>query len=286
MPKTNPLCRDVRFGSKNMKAKILGVIGAGNMAEAILRGVIGSDLLAPEQILVSEPLAQRRDELCDMLGVACVEDNTEPAACQHVLLAVKPQVLDSVLDEIAPQVHPEAVVISIAAGYPTARIDSHLGGRGKLIRVMPNTPMLVGAGISALACGPRADTADMEWARDLFAACGRTVLLDEEKMDAVTALSGSGPAYVFYLTEAMIAAGIAEGLGPEAATTLATETVYGAARLMQQTGSAPETLRARVTSPNGTTERAVEQLEAHGVAKGIVAAIRAATQRSRELGQG
>ncbi|MFP4353760.1 MAG: pyrroline-5-carboxylate reductase [Phycisphaerae bacterium] len=268
-----------------MAEKTLGVIGAGNMAEAILRGVIGSDLLAPEQIVVSEPLQERRDAICDLLGIECTAENAATACCSHVLLAVKPQILDGVLEQIAAEVHPEAVVISIAAGYRTAKIDSKLGGRGKIIRVMPNTPMLVGAGISALACGPRADTEDMQWARDLFAACGRTVLLDEEKMDAVTAVSGSGPAYVFYLAEAMIAAGIANGLGPQAASDLAIETVHGAAKLLQQTGEAPETLRKRVTSPNGTTEAAIGELDKRNVAADIVAAITAAARRSKDLGK-
>ena len=262
----------------------LGVIGAGNMAEAILRGVISSDVLPPEQILVSEPVPQRRQELCDSLSISCTDDNAAAAACPHVLLAVKPQTLPGVLDEVASHVRPEAVVVSIAAGFSTSRIDRLLGGRGKIIRVMPNTPMLVGAGVSAMCCGARADRDDLEWARKVFASCGRTILLDEEKMDAVTAVSGSGPAYVFYLLEAMIAAGVAEGLGPESAAMLATETVYGAARLLQQTGEPPQVLRARVTSPGGTTQRAVEVLDGAGVKASLMTAIRAAAEKSRQLG--
>jgi pyrroline-5-carboxylate reductase len=253
------------------------------MAEAILSGVLESGMAAADQVLVSEPEPQRRTHLQERLGLSCVDDNARAASQMRILLAVKPQVLPGVLEEIAESVHPDALVMTIAAGVPTARIDSLLGGRGKIIRIMPNTPMLVGAGISALASGPRTDLEDMNYALGLFGACGQTVLVDEEKMDAVTAVSGSGPAYVFYLVEAMIAAGRAEGLGPETAHQLAVETVFGSARLLQQGGEDPRQLRKRVTSPNGTTQRAIETMEALGVGQALVKAVRAAAQRSREL---
>jgi pyrroline-5-carboxylate reductase len=263
----------------------LGVIGGGNMAEAILRGVLAARVLGGEDVVVSEPRVDRRDLLARDLHVTCVDDNAAAAACPCVLLAVKPQVMNDVLDGIAPAVWPAGMVISIAAGVATARIDQRLGGRGRIVRAMPNTPMLVGAGMTAVAPGPRAGKEDLEWAEKLFAACGRVVRVTEPMIDAVTAVSGSGPAYFFYLIEAMIAAGAAEGLDPAVAAQLAIQTCAGAAKLLAETGEKPEVLRARVTSPNGTTQRAIETLDAAGVKAHLVAAVRAAAARSRELGK-
>jgi pyrroline-5-carboxylate reductase len=264
----------------------LGVIGGGNMAQAILGGVTASGLIEPSAILVSEPVDERRSQLERELSVRCTEDNLQAATQPNVLLAVKPQVLSGVLACIAQAVAEDALVISIAAGVATATIDSLLGSRGRIVRVMPNTPMLAAAGISAIAAGPRAGQADVDYVAALFGACGRTVTVDEDKMDAVTAVSGSGPAYVFYLIEAMISAGLAEGLDEQTASLLAVETAFGAARLLQQTGSSPRQLRAKVTSPNGTTQRAIETMDAHNVQQSLIDAIRAAADRSRELARG
>ena len=263
----------------------LGVIGGGNMAEAILRGVVGGGVLDRGRIVVAEPLPARRELLSRDLQVACVESNALAAGCPHVLLAVKPQVMAGVLDEIAPAVAADAVVISIAAGISTRVLDDKLGGRGKLIRTMPNTPMLVGAGMTALAAGPRAAEADLAWAESLFAACGKTVRVAEDMIDAVTAVSGSGPAYFFYLIEAMIAAGVAEGLDADVAAVLAAQTCAGAAKLLSETREKPEVLRARVTSPGGTTQRAIETMDAASVQAALIRAVRAAAHRSRELGK-
>ncbi len=263
----------------------LGVIGAGNMAEALLRGVIASGFLPRETIVVSDPARQRREFFARELKVECLSDNAVPAGCRRVLLAVKPQVMTDVLKEIAPVVTQEALVISIAAGVKTALLDKALGGKGHLVRVMPNTAMLVSAGIAAVAAGPRATGDDLDWTGKLLEASGKTCVVPEEAMDAVTAVSGSGPAYFFYLIEAMIAAGIAEGLDPEIAALLAQQTCAGAARLLIETRQSPEALRARVTSPGGTTQRAIEVLQAAGVKEKLIEAIRAATERSRELGR-
>ncbi len=262
----------------------LGVIGAGNMAEALLRGVIRSNVLPPAKIVASDPLPARTELLeCD-LNVTCAEDNSVPAGCPHIVLAVKPQLIGEVLAEVAPVVQEDALVISIAAGVTTRRVNEALGGKARIVRVMPNTPMLVGAGVSAIAPGPRATQEDVQWTVRIFAAAGETVVVDEEMMDAVTAVSGSGPAYFFYLIEAMIAAGIAEGLTPQVAATLAAQTCAGAGKLLIETGESPEALRARVTSPGGTTQRAIETLDAASVKDKLIEAVRAAAQRSRELG--
>ena len=263
----------------------LGIIGAGNMAEAILRGAIGSNFLVHSAVVASELRPERRKQVFNTIGVTCVADNRTPASCPRVVLAVKPQVIAEVLDGIAAAVAEDATVISIAAGVTTDFLDRHLGGRGHIVRVMPNTPMLAGCGTSAIAAGPRATNEDLQWTQKLFATSGKTIRVAEETMDAVTAVSGSGPAYFFYLIEAMIAAGVAEGLDAEVAAMLATQTCAGAAKLLSETGEPPEGLRARVTSPGGTTQRAIETLEAAGVKEKLIEAVRAAAQRSRELGK-
>ena len=190
----------------------LGVIGAGNMAEAILAGVIKSNWLSHNAIIASDPVFERRQKIVGEIGVSCEEDNKIPASCPRVLLAVKPQMMADVLSAVAENIAPEATVISIAAGVTTSFLDCALGGRGRIVRVMPNTPMLAGAGVSAISAGPRATKEDIVWTEKLFAASGQTCVVDEKLMDAVTAVSGSGPAYFFYLIEAMISAGVAEGL--------------------------------------------------------------------------
>jgi len=263
----------------------LGVIGAGNMAEALLRGVIGGNFLPHGVIVASDPLLPRRQLLTRELNITTTDDNALPASCPRVLLAVKPQVMGELLVEIAPAVRDEALIVSIAAGVRTALLDEALGGKGRIVRVMPNMPMLVGEGISAVAAGPRATKGDLRWAEQLFGVCGQTCVIGEEMMDAVTAVAGSGPAYFFYLIEAMIAAGTAEGLDADVAANLAMQTCAGAARMLAETGEPPEGLRARVTSPGGTTQRAIETLDAAGVKEHLIAAIRAAAQRSRELGK-
>jgi len=263
----------------------LGVIGAGNMGEAILRGVLDASVLNHNTIIVSEPRYERRQLLTRDCQVKCVEDNLQAAACPHVLLAVKPQIMAKVLEQIAPAVGADATVISIAAGISTAFLDERLGRRGHVVRTMPNTPLLVGAGVTAVAAGPRAGEDDLAWTERLFAARGKVVRVAEQTMDAVTAVSGSGPAYLFYLVEAMVAAGVAEGLEAETAAMLAIGTCGGAVRLLAETKERPEVLRMKVTSPGGTTQAAISAMDAAGVKEAVVAAIRAAAARSRELGR-
>ena len=262
----------------------LGVIGGGNMAEAILRGVLRANFLSHSAIIASDVSFERRQHLTRNVGVSCADDNAVPAACRRVLLAVKPQMMGQVLDGVADKIPADSLVISIAAGITTAFIDQHLGGRGRIVRVMPNTAMLVGAGMSALSSGPRATEADLQWAGKLFAASGNTCVVPEDHLDAVTAVSGSGPAYFFFLVEAMIEAGVAEGLDRTVAGTLAIQTCAGAAKLLLETREMPDVLRAKVTSPNGTTQRAIETMQAAGVKEALIKAVRAAADRSRELG--
>jgi pyrroline-5-carboxylate reductase len=263
----------------------LGVIGAGNMAQAILRAVVHSGFLDASEIVVADVHQEKRQQLSSSLGVGWATDNLVAAKCPKILLSVKPQNIPDVLAEIGEVVADDALVISIAAGVSTAHLDAELGGRGHIVRVMPNTPMLVGAGMSGIAAGPRAMDEDVQWTERFFAASGKTVPVDESMMDAVTAVSGTGPAYFFYVIEAMIEAGVAEGLTPEFAFQLSVQTCAGAAKLLAETGRAPEDLRAQVTSPNGTTQRAIETLDGFGSKDHWIAAVRAAAARSRELGK-
>jgi len=262
-----------------------GVIGAGNMGTAILRGLVESGAMPPQSIVAYDPSIHREQMLALELGILCAQDNRLPGSCPIVLLSVKPQKIDEVLDNIAPVVKPEAIIISIVAGATTAHIDKKLGGKGHIVRAMPNTPMLAGAGVTVVAAGPRASHEDVHWAQRLFAASGLAIVMDEAKMDAVTGLSGSGPAYLFYLIEAMTAAGVREGLDQEVAELLATQTCIGAGKLLAKTKKSPEELRKMVTTPGGTTEAAVQHMDANRTKEVIADAISKATARSRELGK-
>ncbi len=266
----------------------LGIIGAGNMAEAILRGWINSYPGSVNDIIASDISPGRRKAITDATGIKCTDNNLIPASCPVVILAVKPQVMGDVLDEIASTIGDDTHVISIAAGITSKFIDKKLNGKGRIVRVMPNTPMLVKTGMSAIATdGPRATEAELDWTEKVFGACGETVRVPENMIDAVIAVSGSGPAYFFYLVEAMIEGGKAEGLDEATAKLLAVQTFIGAAKLMDKPGEtpSPEELRRRVTSPGGTTQAAIESMEADGVKQSLIKAMHACAARSRELGK-
>lgn len=265
----------------------LGFIGAGNMAEAIARGVIEARLIPAQRIAASDPVSSRR-ELFASLGATATDKNKQVLETSDlIVLAVKPQVLDAALTDLRAAARPEHLFISICAGVPTRRIEHLLPAATRVVRVMPNTPMLVGEGAAALSRGAHATAEDLDRACRLFATAAKVVvpLDDEGLLDAVTALSGSGPAYVFYLVERMVAAAAAAGMDPRDALKLATQTVAGAAALLQKSGESPERLRRKVTSPGGTTQAAIEHLEAHGVGAILEAAVCRAVERSRELGE-
>ena len=265
----------------------LGILGAGNMAEAIARGVIRSGIVRAPQIIASDVSPQRREVFETRLGVRAVEDNGEVAASSEVLLlSVKPQTMAKLLGEIAGVVRPEALVVSIAAGISTAFIESHLGGTvpRRVIRTMPNTPMLVGEGMVALSRGKHATEQDAQRARRLFESAADVIDVPEEQLDAVTAVSGSGPAYFFYLVEQMIRAATNLGISPEHARQLSIKTALGAAKMLSTSQESPQELRRRVTSPGGTTQAAITHMESHDVAGAIIGAIKAAEKRGKELG--
>ena len=268
-----------------MESKIV-FVGAGNMAEAIVSGMVAKDFCAPEKIVLTDIRPERLADLEADHGVSTTTDNCVVKDAEIVVLAVKPQAMDEVLKGIAPVLRKETLVISIAAGIPASKIEAALGKGTRVVRVMPNTPALIGQGASALAAGSLADEADMEVAEAILSCVGITVRVEESQIDAVTALSGSGPAYVFYLLEGMLAAAEEMGLEKETARTLALQTVEGAARLMKDSGEEAAELRAKVTSKGGTTEAAIHTLNDENVKGAIMKALKAAEARSVELSQG
>lgn len=260
--------------------KTLTVFGGGKMGEALVGGLIEAEWAPAGQIVVVEPVSERRDELGKRyggLGVAA-----EVSEVGDVLLAVKPNHCEAACASIAPLA--PARVLSIAAGVTTATLEAWLPRGTHVVRAMPNTPALVGCAMSAIAPGTHADPEDLDWASGILASVGTVVTLDEDALDAVTGLSGSGPAYVFLLAEALIDAGIAVGLERATADTLARQTLLGASRLLTESGEDPAQLRINVTSPGGTTAAGLEVFEEAGFRETVNQVVAAATERSRELG--
>ena len=266
----------------------LGIIGAGNMAEAIARAVIGAGLLGADQIMASDLSSQRREVFERDLKVRATEDNRDVAGqARTLLLSVKPQHMAEVLRGIAPVIHPSTLILSIAAGISTRFIEEHLGGGSswRVIRTMPNTPMLVGQGMAAMTRGRFATPEDAIAARKLFETAAIVIDVSEDKMDAVTAVSGSGPAYIFYLVEQMIRAAVELGFSDAQARQLAVQTALGASKMLAGCSESAEELRRKVTSPGGTTHAAISHMEQNRWAQTTVDAIKAAERRGKELGK-
>lgn len=265
----------------------LGVIGAGNMAEAIVRGVLRGGVFEARRVIAADPAPQRRALFERELGARVTDDNAEAArSAGTILLSVKPQHMAGVLAALGQALRPQTLVISIAAGVSSAKIAEGLNPAvpWRIVRTMPNTPMLVGEGMVAIARGAHATDADLAHTRRIFESAASVVEVDEEKINAVTAVSGSGPAYFFYLVEQMVRAGVELGLAPEKALLMASKTALGAARMLMTSGDSPQELRRKVTSPGGTTQAAIETMQARGVDEAIVAALKRACERGRELG--
>lgn len=268
--------------------RTVGFIGAGNMATALINGLIDTGLYRPEQIVASDVDAKQRNRVKRRFGVTVSADNAAVLqAATVIFLAVKPQTMDEVLARLRGVVTPDHLFISIAAGITAARIETGLGVRARVLRVMPNTPALLGKGMSVLVRGMYATAADEKLGLKLFSAVGEAVAAPDERMlDAVTGLSGSGPAYVYRFAEAMLAGGIAAGLPGPMARQLTIQTLAGAAAMLKETGESPETLRAKVSSPGGTTLAGLSELEHRGFKEAVAAAVIAATRRAQELGRG
>ena len=266
--------------------KKIAFLGSGNMAEALVKGLLASGTATKDEIVCAEPRAERREELRQRHGVAVTTSNVAAVKqADIVVLSVKPQVMDALLEEVAPAVDASKLVVSIAAGVPIAAIARKLGAGTRLVRTMPNTPALVGVGATALARGSHATDADLAQAVSLFEAVGTAVVVEEHHLDAVTGLSGSGPAFVFLAIEALADGGVKMGLSRNVAMALAAQTVVGAGRLVLETGDHPGKLKDQVTSPGGTAIAGVHALEAAGFRAALIAAVEAAAKRSRELGE-
>jgi pyrroline-5-carboxylate reductase len=265
--------------------RTIGFIGAGNMAEAMLRGLLRGQDFAPGQVSASGPREERVRELREKYSINATTDNHVPASAEIVVLSVKPQIMSRVLDDVAKTISPDALVISIAAGVPVSTIQSRLASGTRVIRAMPNTPALVDAAATAIAGGEHASEADLADAKRIFDAIGLTVILEESQLDAVTGLSGSGPAYVFLILEALSDAGVKVGLSRRTAQLLAAQTLLGSAKLLLETNEHPGRLKDMVTSPGGTAITGLHTLEAGGVRTTLMNAVEAATRRSRELGE-
>jgi pyrroline-5-carboxylate reductase len=264
----------------------IAFLGGGNMAEALIKGLLKAGLVRPEQLLVNDVSSERLEHLKQTYGIIVEKSPREAAtAAGIILLCVKPQVIDLVLSKIVPVADSTKLVISIAAGVTIARIEKMLSAEPRVVRVMPNTPALVLAGAAAVAAGSRATADDIALVQEIFGAVGRSVVVEEKLMDAVTGLSGSGPAYVFVIIDALSDAGVKAGLPRPLALELAAQTVFGSAKMVLETKEHPGKLRDMVTSPGGTTIEGLHALEKGKFRATLMNAVQAATERSKELGR-
>ena len=263
----------------------IALIGAGNMTEALVAGMLQAGVTSGAHLLATDILPERLATLQRQYGIQVSSDNVKAGEmCQIIILSVEPQVLGEVLDEMAPAIRPESLVISVVAGYPIERVAGHLRGKSRIIRAMPNTPSSVQVGITALSYGAGIRNEDASLARTIFQSVGKVVDVEERLMDAVTGLSGSGPAYIYLMIEALADGGVKMGLPRQAADLLAAQTVLGAARLVVESNEHPARLKDRVASPGGTTIAGLHELEKGGFRAALTAAVQAATERSKELG--
>ena len=263
----------------------VAILGAGVMGETIVSGLVRSGW-SPDDLLVSERRQERATELRERYGVDVVTNLDAARKADTLMLVVKPQDMADLLDEIASVVRPGQLIISLAAGITTSSIESRLPEGVPVVRVMPNTPALVDEGMAAISRGTHCDEAHLLEAEALLRATGRVLRVPEKQQDAVTAISGSGPAYLFFVVEAMIEAGVHLGLPRATATELVVQTMVGSAKLLRETGEHPTVLRERVTSPGGTTAAAVRELEDHKVRAAFMTALESARNRSRALARG
>jgi pyrroline-5-carboxylate reductase len=260
-------------------------LGAGNMANAIIKGLLRAGL-AKDKITATVRRDEKKLELEAAHGIRVGFDNVAAAKeAEVIVLSVKPQALDKLLTQIAPAIDRSKLIVSVAAGVPIAAIERRLGSGARIVRTMPNTPCLVGLGATALSAGEHATPEDLALATAMFDSVGLTTVVDEYQLDAVTGLSGSGPAYIFLIIEALSDAGVKVGLSRHQSLKLAAQTVLGSAKLLMETGQHPGQLKDQVTSPGGTAIAGLHTLEAGGLRTTLIDAVEAATKRARELGE-
>jgi len=268
-----------------VSTEAIAILGGGVMGETLLSGLLRAGRVV-DDVVITERRPQRAAELAERYGVKVLDNVEAVAQAETVVTVVKPQDMAALLDEIAGAVRPGALVVSIAAGITTAFVEERLPAGTAVVRVMPNTPALVDEGMAAISPGSHCDAAHLARAESLLAATGKVVEVAEYHQDAITAISGSGPAYIFYVVEAMIEAGVLLGLPRTTSTELVVQTLYGAATMLRETGEHPTVLREQVSSPAGTTMAALRQLDDHKVRAAFLTAMEAARDRSRELSSG
>ncbi|MGC9327528.1 MAG: pyrroline-5-carboxylate reductase [Candidatus Hinthialibacter sp.] len=267
--------------------KKIAFIGGGNMAAAVLSGLLRKQVAGADEILVTEKLPERRAYLEATHHVETTEDNAQaPKRSRTVFLAVKPQMLAQVQDDLRPGLTEDHVVISILAGITRERLGKALGRMERIVRVMPNLPAQVGRGVSAISFPQTLGEEDREWVRTIMRSAGEVVEVEEPLQDAVTAVSGSGPGYLFYFVDLFVQAGVKQGLPRDVALRLATETLAGTAEVLRQTSDSPEELVRKVATPGGTTEAGLSALKEHGLGDVLDEMVERATRRSKELNQG
>lgn len=262
----------------------VGFLGGGKMAEALLRGILSKGLVPADRVLVCEPLAGRRQFLEAETGVRTSEDNQDVGEADVVILAVKPQVITEAIASCCDGITGQQLVVSIAAGITLSALEDQLPDGTRVVRVMPNTPSLVGEGAAGFACGRCATDEDAGTVETILSAVGKAFRMEEKLLDAVTGLSGSGPAYVYLIIEALADGGVRAGLPRDAAQMLAAQTVLGAAKMVVESGHHPGVLKDAVMSPAGTTAEGLYALEQAGLRSALMSAVAAATDRSRALG--
>ncbi len=263
----------------------IAFVGGGNMTEALVAGLLKGKVTRPDQLFATDLASERCAHLEQRYRIRVGKDNREAAGWGNVLvLAVEPQVLDEVLGHISSFIKPECLLVTVAAGYPIARVAAHLKSATRIVRAMPNTPSLVQAGMTALSFPLGISETDQRIAYTMFEAVGRVVTIEERLMDAVTGLSGSGPAYVYLLIEALADGGVNMGLPRQVAHLLAAQTLLGAAQMVLELGEHPGQLKDRVASPGGTTIAGIHELEKGAFRATLMNAVEAAAQRSKELG--
>ena len=268
-----------------MKEKQIGFIGVGNMATAILQGILRSQLYRPDEIAVFDPIEEKRKAFAEQ-GVLPVESGAQVVEqCRVIVLAVKPQSFEEVLAEIAPRMTPETVIVSIAAGISTQYIARKLGVACKTVRVMPNTPLLLGVGASAMSRTEQVTDEEFAQVQKIFSASGVVAVLPESQMNAVISVNGSSPAYIYLFAKAMLEQAEAYGIDGETALKLIAQTLHGSAEMLLRSGDSPEELIRKVSSPGGTTLKALETLEEFRFEEGIRKAMESCTRRAEELGK-